>query len=109
MQGSVSGPHLFNLFVNDLIIEEENKAALDKYVDDATLQVVVQKNSQDYSLTYLDEKNMLYSANKSLYAIRSLRKERHCQWELNLLFNSLVIAKISYYGLSDYGSSTSDL
>ena len=49
-QGSVSGPHLFNLFVNDLIIEEENKAALDKYTDDATLQVVVQKNSQDYSL-----------------------------------------------------------
>ena len=54
-QGSVSGPHLFNLFVNDLIIEEENKAALDKYADDATLQVVVQKNSQDYSLTYLDQ------------------------------------------------------
>ena len=49
-QGSVSGPHLFNLFVNDLIIEEENKAALDKYADDVTLQVVVQKNSQDYSL-----------------------------------------------------------
>ena len=54
-QGSVSGPHLFNLFVNDLIIEKENKAALDKYADDATLQVVVQKNSQDYSLTYLDQ------------------------------------------------------
>ena len=53
-QGSVSGPHLFNLFFNDLIIEEENKAASDKYADDATLQVVVQKNSQDYSLTYLD-------------------------------------------------------
>ena len=49
-QGSVSGPHLFNLFVNDLIIEEENKAALDKYTDDATLQVVVQKISKDYSL-----------------------------------------------------------
>ena len=25
--GSVSGSHLFNLFVNDLIIEEENKFA----------------------------------------------------------------------------------
>ena len=53
-QGSVSGPHLFNLFFNDLIIEEENKAASDKCADDAALQVVVQKNSQDYSLTYLD-------------------------------------------------------
>ena len=38
-QGSVSGPHLFNVFVNDLIIKEENKAALDKYAGDATLQV----------------------------------------------------------------------
>ena len=50
-QGSVSGPHLFNLFVNDLVIDEENKAALDKYANHATLQVVVQKNSQGYSLT----------------------------------------------------------
>ncbi|CAB4001893.1 Hypothetical predicted protein [Paramuricea clavata] len=169
-QGSVSGPHLFNLFVNDLIIEEENKTALDKYADDATLQVVVLKNSQDDSLTYLNQfmnwteenymscntskckelvvnksgraeqyippsimnmeqcpklkllgvtfqsnckftehvKNMLYSANKSLYVIRSLRKEGLCQRELNLLFNSLVISKI-LYGLSVYGSSTPDL
>ena len=50
-EGSVSGSHLFNLFVNDLIIEEENKTALDKYADNATLQVVAQKNSQDYTLT----------------------------------------------------------
>ena len=168
-QGSVSGPHLFNLFVKDLI-EEENKAALDKYADDATLQVVVQKNSQDYTLTYLDQfmnwtetnymlcntskckelvlkksgraeqyilpciknmeqcpklnlmgvtfqsnckftehvKNMLYSANNSSYGIRSLRKEGLCQWELNLLFNSLVISNISCE-LSVYCSSTSDL
>ena len=42
-QGSVSGPHLFNLFVNDLIIEEGQKAALNKYTDDSTLQVAVQK------------------------------------------------------------------
>jgi hypothetical protein len=169
-QGSVSGPHLFNLFVNDLTIEEENKTALDKYADDATLQVVVLKNSQDDSLTYLNQfmnwteendmscntskckelvlnksgraeqyipssimnmeqcpelkllgvtfqsnckftehvKNMLYSANKNLYVIRSLRKEGLCQRELNLLFNSLVFSKISY-GLSVYGSSTPDL
>ena len=51
---------------------------------------------------------MLYSADKTLYVIRSLREEGLCQWELNLLFNSLVISKISY-GLSVYGSSTSDL
>ena len=54
-QGSVSGPHLLNLFVNDLTIEEENKTALDKYADDATLQVVVLKNSQGDSLTYLNQ------------------------------------------------------
>ncbi|CAB3994406.1 Hypothetical predicted protein [Paramuricea clavata] len=54
-QGSVSGPHLFNLFVNDLTIEEENKTALDKYADDVMLQVVVLKNSQDDSLTYLNQ------------------------------------------------------
>jgi hypothetical protein len=53
-------------------------------------------------------KNMLYSANKSLYVIRSLRKEGLCQRELNLRFNSLVISKI-FYGLSVYGSSTPDL
>ena len=51
---------------------------------------------------------MLYSADKSLHVIRSLREEGFCQWEFNLLFNSLVISKISY-GLSVYGSSPSDL
>ena len=49
-------------------------------------------------------KNMLYSAKrKKEKSFLSLRKR-----ELNLLFNSLVISKISY-GLSVYGSSTSDL
>ena len=47
---------------------------------------------------------MLYSAAKSLYVIGSLREEGFCQWELNLVFKSLVISKISY-GLSVYGSS----
>jgi hypothetical protein len=36
-------------------MEEENKPALDKYADDAMLQVVVLKNSQDDSLTYLNQ------------------------------------------------------
>ena len=49
IQGSVSGPPLFNVFLNDLNIREQNKAALDKYADDSTLQVVVWKNSADES------------------------------------------------------------
>ena len=48
-------------------------------------------------------KNMLYSANKSLYVIRSLRNYKDF-----VNGNSLVISKISY-GLSVYGSSTPDL
>ena len=53
---------------------------------------------------------MLYSAAKSLYVIGSLREEGFCQWELNLVFKSLVISKISYgLSISLWFESTSDL
>ena len=36
-QGSVSGPYLFNAFINDLEINLEDRPALFKYADDSTI------------------------------------------------------------------------
>ena len=38
-QGSVSGPYLFNVFINDLEINLEGRPALFKYADDSTIIV----------------------------------------------------------------------
>ena len=42
-QGSVSGPYLFNLFINDLDLINCPDASLNKYADDTTMQVIVNK------------------------------------------------------------------
>lgn len=47
-------------------------------------------------------KNKLSQANKCLYVIRGLRKEGYNQKEIDLLFKSLVLSKLTY-GLSVYG------
>ena len=46
-QGSVGGPHLFNLFNNDLAIKDNDLTSVVKYADDTILQV--SKNEIDLS------------------------------------------------------------
>ena len=48
-QGSVSGPYLFNLSINNLDIDSNPMTHLIKYADDTTIQVNVNKSSPDIS------------------------------------------------------------
>ena len=48
-QGSVSGPHVFNLFINDLAIRDDDLTSIVKYADDTTMQVKVYKDEIDLS------------------------------------------------------------
>ena len=53
-------------------------------------------------------KAKLYEANKCLFVLRNLRQEGFNQDEIDRLFHSLFLPKISY-GLSVYGSSPAEL
>ena len=46
-RGSISGPYLFNFFINDLDLVNCPDASLSKYADDTLLQVIVNKIGTD--------------------------------------------------------------
>ena len=48
-QGSVTGPHLFNVFINELAIRDNELTSIVKYAHDSTLLVKVCKNEIDLS------------------------------------------------------------
>ena len=56
-QGSVSGPFLFNLFINDLAITDNSNTSMIKYADDTTIQVNITRSAGciDVSLDTVNE------------------------------------------------------
>ena len=48
-QGSVSGPYLFNIFINNLEFEDHEKTSLTKYADDSTILSIISKGLPDKS------------------------------------------------------------
>ena len=136
-QGSVSGPHLFNVFLNDFNITLGNHDVLVKYADDSTIIAPVWKEV-DYSDQLVSQflvkihvpsckeveilgitfqcdskfsvhvKNKLIKANKSLHILKRLCKEGYSQSEIDLLLNTIVLPNINY-ALSVYAVSESNL
>ena len=54
-QESVSGRHLFNLFINDLAIRDSYLTSIVKYADDTTSLVKVCKNETDLSQAVVNQ------------------------------------------------------
>lgn len=166
-QGSVSGPHLFNLFINDLEIRENEDTSIVKYADDTTLLVKLCKDRPDLSENVLKQyfewsednympcnvskcnellickkttgqvtpinsikqkgtlkilgvtfqsnnrfvehiKIKLMEANRCLYILRCMRQEGYQQPDIDYLFLSLVLPKLTY-GLPIYAASLPEL
>ena len=69
-QGSVSGPYLFSIFINDLEISIDNHPALFKYTDDSTLIVPIWSNGHcrtdlvDQFLIWSKENSMICNPSK---------------------------------------------
>ena len=64
-QGSVSGPYLFNIFINDLEIEIDHESALFKYADDSNILVPVWSDGTDKS-EYAVGRFISWSENNSM-------------------------------------------
>ena len=167
-QGSASGPYIFNLFINDLEIENSSHTHLIKYADDSSLSVEFTTSDLDESSNVIKQymawscsnympcnltkckelilrekcyvesldpiyhicqaeylkllgitfqsncrilehiKLKLVEANKCVFVIRNLRNEGYNQTEIDHIFNTIVLPKITY-GLSIYAASPPEL
>ena len=72
-QGSVSGPYLFSIFINDLEISMDNHTALFKYADDSTLIVPIWSNG--HCRTDLVDQFLIWSKENSMIPNPSICKE----------------------------------
>ena len=54
-QGSVSGPHIFNLAINDLTVRDNDLASIVRYADDTTLLVKACKSEIDLSQEVINQ------------------------------------------------------
>ena len=72
-QGSVSGPYLFSIFINDLEISIDNRPALFKYADDSTLIVSIWSNG--HCRTDLVDQFLISSKENSIICNPSKCKE----------------------------------
>ena len=72
-QGSVSGPYLFSVFINDLEISIDNHPALFEYADDSTLTVPIWSNG--HCRTDLVDQFLIWSKENGMIPNPSICKE----------------------------------